>query len=195
MGRAEPPARAPDRPDGATAAGPGKGVLPPPASLAKIATPEDVLARFAALPRPRVFTNGVFDLLHRGHVTCLEQARALGASLTVAVNGDASVRRLGKGDDRPMNPLEDRMAVLAALGCVDLVVAFDDDTPRALIVACLPEILVKGGDYTAATTAGAAEVIAAGGRFVAVPFAFDRSTTALIAKVRRGRPGPGGAPL
>ena len=169
--------------------------LPLPASLAKIASPADAVARFAALPRPRVFTNGVFDLLHRGHVTYLEQARALGASLTIAVNGDASVRRLGKGDDRPLNPLEDRMAVLAALGCVDLVVPFDDDTPRALIVACMPEILVKGGDYTAATTAGAAEVIAAGGRFVAVPFAFDRSTTALVAKVRRGGPAPGGAPL
>ncbi|MBK6803663.1 MAG: D-glycero-beta-D-manno-heptose 1-phosphate adenylyltransferase [Betaproteobacteria bacterium] len=158
--------------------------LPPPASLAKIAARDDALARFAALPRPRVFTNGVFDILHRGHVTYLEQARALGASLTVAVNSDASVRRLGKGDDRPMNALDDRMAVLAALACVDLVVAFDDDTPRALIVACMPEILVKGGDYTAATTAGAAEVVAAGGRFVAVPFAHDRSTTALIAKVR-----------
>ena len=158
--------------------------LPPPASLAKIAARDDALARFAALPRPRVFTNGVFDILHRGHVTYLEQARALGASLTVAVNSDASVRRLGKGGDRPINPLDDRMAVLAALACVDLVVAFDDDTPRALIVACMPEILVKGGDYTAATTAGAAEVVAAGGRFVAVPFAHDRSTTALIAKVR-----------
>lgn len=158
--------------------------LPPPASLAKIAARDDALARFAALPRPRVLTNGVFDILHRGHVTYLEQARALGASLTVAVNSDASVRRLGKGDDRPMNVLDDRMAVLAALACVDLVVAFDDDTPRALIVACMPEILVKGGDYTAATTAGAAEVVAAGGRFVAVPFTHDRSTTALIAKVR-----------
>jgi rfaE bifunctional protein nucleotidyltransferase chain/domain len=158
--------------------------LPPPASLAKIAARDDALARFAALPRPRVFTNGVFDILHRGHVTYLEQARALGGSLTVAVNSDASVRRLGKGDDRPMNPLDDRMAVLAALACVDLVVAFDDDTPRALIVACMPEILVKGGDYTAATTAGAAEVVAAGGRFVAVPFTHDRSTTALIARVR-----------
>ena len=158
--------------------------LPPPASLAKIASRDDATARFAALPRPRVFTNGVFDILHRGHVTYLEQARALGASLTVAVNGDASVRRLGKGDDRPVNTLDDRMAVLAALACVDLVVAFDDDTPRALIVACMPEILVKGGDYTAATTAGAAEVVAAGGRFVAVPFAYDRSTTALIARVR-----------
>ena len=128
--------------------------LPPPASLAKIAARVDALARFAALPRPRVFTNGVFDILHRGHVTYLEQARALGGSLTVAVNSDASVRHLGKGDDRPMNPLDDRMAVLAALACVDLVVAFDDDTPRALIVACMPEILVKGGDYPAATTAG-----------------------------------------
>ena len=158
--------------------------LPPPASLAKIAARDYALARFAALPRPRAFTNGVFDILHRGHVTYLEQARALGGSLTVAVNSDASVRRLGKGDDRPMNPLDDRMAVLAALACVDLVVAFDDDTPRGLIVACMPEILVMGGYYTAATTAGAAEVVAAGGRFVAVPFAHDRSTTALIARVR-----------
>jgi D-glycero-beta-D-manno-heptose 1-phosphate adenylyltransferase len=89
--------------------------LPPPASLAKLAHAGDFAARFARLARPRVFTNGVFDILHRGHVACLEQARALGASLTVAVNSDASVRRLGKGDDRPINPLDDRMAVLAAL--------------------------------------------------------------------------------
>jgi len=157
---------------------------PPPASLAKIARGDAGPARFAALPRPRVFTNGVFDLLHRGHVTYLERARALGASLTVAVNADASVRRLDKGPGRPLNPLDDRMAVLAALACVDLVIPFDDDTPRALIVACMPEILVKGGDYTAATTAGAAEVIAAGGRFVAVPFEHDRSTTALVARIR-----------
>ena len=102
-----------------------------------------------------MFTNGVFDVLHRGHVTYLDQARALGASLVVAVNSDASVRRLGKGDDRPLNPLDDRMAVLAALAAVDLVVPFDADTPRDLIVACLPDVLVKGGDYTAATTAGA----------------------------------------
>ena len=95
-----------------------------------------------------MFTNGVFDVLHRGHVTYLDQARALGASLVVAVNSDASVRRLGKGDDRPLNPLDDRMAVLAALAAVDLVVPFDDDTPRELIVACRPDVLVKGGDYT-----------------------------------------------
>ena len=161
--------------------------LPPPASLAKIASRDAALARFAALPHPRVLTNGVFDLLHRGHVTYLEQARALGASLTVAVNADASVRRLGKGSDRPLNPLDDRMAVLAALGCVDLVVAFDEETPRSLIVAAMPEILVKGGDYSAETTAGAAEVIAAGGRFVAIPFVHDRSTSALLAKARAPR--------
>ncbi len=131
-----------------------------------------------------MFTNGVFDVLHRGHVTYLDQARALGASLVVAVNSDDSVRRLGKGKDRPLNALDDRMAVLAALEAVDLVVPFDTDTPRELIVACLPDVLVKGADYTAATTAGAAEVIAAGGRFVAIPFESAHSTSALIEKVR-----------
>jgi len=152
---------------------------------AKVATAATALARIAELPRPLVFTNGVFDVLHRGHVTYLDQARGLGASLVVAVNADASVRRLGKGTDRPLNSQDDRMAVLAALAAVDLVVPFDDDTPRALIVACLPDVLVKGGDYTAQTTAGATETIAAGGRFVAIPFAFDRSTTALINRIRK----------
>ena len=127
----------------------------------------------------------MFDLLHRGHVTYLDAARREGAALVVAVNSDASVRRLGKGDDRPLNALADRMAVLAALAAVDLVVPFDGDTPRDLIVACRPDVLVKGGDYTAATTAGAAEVIAAGGRFVAIPFAHDRSTTALVRRIRQ----------
>lgn len=158
--------------------------LAPPRFVDKVATPENALARIAALPRPLVFTNGVFDILHRGHVTYLDQARALGAALVVAVNADASVRRLGKDGDRPINPLDDRAAVLAALESVDLVVPFDADTPRELIVACAPDILVKGGDYTAETTAGAAEVIARGGRFVAIPFAFDRSTTALLKKLR-----------
>jgi rfaE bifunctional protein nucleotidyltransferase chain/domain len=158
--------------------------FPPPRYAAKVATAADALARIGALPRPLAFTNGVFDVLHRGHVTYLDQARGLGASLVVGVNSDASVKRLGKGEDRPLNPLADRMAVLAALAAVDLVVPFDDDTPRALIAACLPDILVKGGDYTAASTAGAAEVIAAGGRFVAIPFEFDRSTTSLIARIR-----------
>ncbi len=159
--------------------------IPAPRYPAKIAAAADVLARIAALPRPLVFTNGVFDVLHRGHVTYLDQARALGSSLVVAINSDASVRRLGKSDDRPVNPLEDRLAVVAALAAVDLVVPFDDDTPRDLIAACLPDVLVKGGDYTAATTAGAAEVIAAGGRFVAIPFQFERSTTALLNRIRR----------
>lgn len=162
----------------------GYPALPEPRYPAKIAPASDAIARIRALPRPRVFTNGVFDVLHRGHVTYLEQARGLGASLVVAVNTDRSVQSLGKGPDRPLNTLEDRMAMLAALGCVDLVVPFDEDTPRALIVACMPDVLVKGGDYDASTTVGAAEVIAAGGRFVAIPFRYDRSTTALIAKAR-----------
>ena len=158
--------------------------IPAPRYPAKIATAADALTRIHALPRPLVFTNGVFDVLHRGHVTYLEQARGLGAALVVAVNADASVKRLGKGDERPLNGLEDRMAVLAALAAVDLVVPFDDDTPRDLIVACRPDVLVKGGDYDAATTAGAAETLAAGGRFVAIPFAFQRSTTALVNRIR-----------
>jgi D-glycero-beta-D-manno-heptose 1-phosphate adenylyltransferase len=162
----------------------GDSALPEPRYPAKIAPASDAVARVRALPRPRVFTNGVFDVLHRGHVTYLEQARGLGASLVVAVNTDRSVQSLGKGPDRPLNTLDDRMAMLAALGCVDLVVPFDEDTPRALIVACMPDILVKGGDYDASTTVGAAEVVAAGGRFVAIPFRYDRSTTELIAKAR-----------
>jgi rfaE bifunctional protein nucleotidyltransferase chain/domain len=159
-------------------------MIPPPRYPAKIATEADALSRIKALSRPLVFTNGVFDVLHRGHVTYLEQARGLGASLVVAVNTDASVRRLGKAKDRPLNTQDDRMAVLAALSSVDLVVPFGNDTPLLLIVGCRPDVLVKGGDYTEQTTVGAAEVIAAGGRFVAIPFAFDRSTTALVDKIR-----------
>ena len=158
--------------------------LPPPRYPGKVATRANALARIAALPRPLVFTNGVFDILHRGHVTYLEQARGLGAALVVAVNSDASARRLGKGADRPLNAHDDRMAVVAGLGAVDLVVPFDDDTPRELIVACRPDVLVKGGDYTAATTAGAAETIARGGRFVAIPLLPDRSTTRLVERIR-----------
>jgi len=158
--------------------------LPAPRYLAKLAAPGEALARIAQLARPLVFTNGVFDVLHRGHVTYLDQARALGASLVVAVNSDDSVRRLGKGAGRPLNSLDDRMAVLAALAAVDLVVPFDADTPRGLIVACMPDVLVKGADYTAATTAGAAEVIAAGGRFVPIPFGSAHSTSALVEKIR-----------
>lgn len=158
--------------------------LPAPRYPAKLADRAGALTRIGALPRPLVFTNGVFDLLHRGHVTYLEQARGLGASLVVAVNSDASVRRLGKGPARPLNPLDDRMAVLAALACVDLVVPFDEDTPRDLIVACAPDVLVKGGDYSIETTAGARDVIARGGRFVAIPFVHSRSTTELVERIR-----------
>lgn len=161
--------------------------MPETSSAAKVAGATDALERIAALRRPLVFTNGVFDILHRGHVAYLEQARTLGAALVVAVNSDASVRRLGKGDDRPLNTQADRMAVLAALACVDLVVPFDADTPRDLIAACAPDVLVKGGDYSAATTAGATEVIARGGRFVAIPFRYDRSTTALVERIRNPR--------
>ena len=160
---------------------------PPPRYRAKLANAGEALARIAALPRPLVFTNGVFDILHRGHVGYIEAARALGASLVVAVNSDASVRKLGKGEDRPLNPLDDRMAVLAGLAAVDLVVPFDDDTPRALIIACAPDVLVKGGDYTAETTAGAAETLANGGRFVAIPFEHERSTSALLRRIRGTR--------
>lgn len=151
---------------------------------ARVAPPEEAQARIALLPRPLVFTNGVFDILHRGHVACLEEARALGASLVVAVNTDASVRRLGKGADRPINPEGDRMAIVAALRCVDLVVPLDADTPLALILAAKPDVLVKGGDYDAANAVGAAEVIARGGRFVAIPLRFERSTSALLARIR-----------
>jgi D-glycero-beta-D-manno-heptose 1-phosphate adenylyltransferase len=155
-----------------------------PGFIAKIATPLDFRQRVTLLPRPLVFTNGVFDILHRGHVTYLDRARSLGASLVVGVNTDASTRRLGKGSDRPINPLDDRSAVLAALEAVSIVVAFDDDTPLALVLACRPDIIVKGGDYTVHTTVGAAEVMSWGGRFEAIPLLSGRSTTLLVDRLR-----------
>lgn len=150
----------------------------------KICMPADLVARVARLPRPLVFTNGCFDILHRGHVTYLAQARALGASLIVGVNSDASVKRLGKGDERPINCLEDRMAVLAALECVSLVTSFEDDTPLNLILACRPDILVKGGDWTPERIVGAAEVHGWGGTVHSIPFRHERSTTATLNKIR-----------
>jgi len=138
----------------------------------------------AGIARPLVFTNGVFDVLHRGHVTYLAQARSLGAALLVALNGDASARRLGKGPDRPVNPLEDRLAVIAALESVDAVTWFDDDTPQALIRACRPEVLVKGGDWQPERIVGAAEVLARGGRVESIAFEHERSTTALLKRIR-----------
>lgn len=155
-----------------------------PAFESKLCAFTDLATRARQLPRPLVFTNGVFDLLHRGHVTYLAQARALGASLIVGVNSDASVKRLGKGDDRPINNEQDRMAVLAALECVSLVVCFTEDTPLAAILAAHPEVLVKGGDWAPGNIIGATEVQAWGGTVHSIPFQFERSTTALLARVR-----------
>jgi rfaE bifunctional protein nucleotidyltransferase chain/domain len=152
---------------------------------AKLCEPRDFPARAAALARPLVFTNGVFDILHRGHVTYLAEARSLGASLAVALNADASVRRLGKGADRPVNPLADRMAVVAALECVALVTWFDEDTPLARILECRPERLVKGGDWPVDRIVGAREVQGWGGTVHAIPFRHERSTTQLLARIRR----------
>jgi rfaE bifunctional protein nucleotidyltransferase chain/domain len=157
-----------------------------PAFEAKICRPRDLAARLTRIARPLVFTNGVFDILHRGHVTYLAQARALGASLVVGVNSDASAQRLGKGADRPINPAADRMAVLAALESVSLVTSFDADTPLPLILACRPDVLVKGGDWQVEDIVGAAEVRSWGGRVHSIPFAHARSTSALLERIRRG---------
>ncbi|MBX6965046.1 D-glycero-beta-D-manno-heptose 1-phosphate adenylyltransferase [Alcaligenes nematophilus] len=136
------------------------------------------------LARPLVFTNGVFDILHRGHVSYLDEAAQLGASLIVGVNTDASVRRLNKGPERPINPEQDRAALLAALACVDAVVLFDEDTPEALIAALRPDLIVKGGDYDMEALPETALVRSWGGDAVAIPFEFQRSTTALVKKLR-----------
>ena len=143
------------------------------------------LARWlGGLARPLVFTNGVFDILHRGHVTYLARARALGASLLVALNGDASARRLGKAPDRPVNALADRLALVAALEPVSVVTWFDEDTPEALIAAAAPEVLVKGGDWPVERIVGAPGVLARGGRVLSIPFEHERSTTALLQRIR-----------
>jgi D-glycero-beta-D-manno-heptose 1-phosphate adenylyltransferase len=159
---------------------------PDPAFETKICPPDELAARAAGLPRPLVFTNGCFDILHRGHVTYLAQARALGAALAIVLNTDESVRRLGKGSDRPINTLADRMAVIAALGCVDLVSWFDEDTPLCAIFECRPEILVKGGDWPVNDIVGAAEVRGWGGSVHSIPFQHQRSTTELVGKIRSG---------
>ena len=150
-----------------------------------LSRPDCVAAvKAGALPRPIIFTNGVFDILHRGHVTYLDEAAQLGASLIVAINTDESVRRLGKGDDRPLNNQADRAALLAALACVTLVTDFDEDTPQALIEALRPDVIVKGGDYDMETLPETASVKSWGGTAVAIPFEFQRSTTSLIGKIR-----------
>jgi len=140
--------------------------------------------QIAKLPRPVVFTNGCFDILHRGHTTYLEEARNLGNCLIVGVNSDESVKRQNKGDDRPINSLEDRMAVLAGLACVDMVVGFNEDTPLQLIKAVMPDHLVKGGDWQIKDIVGSKEVSENGGEVHSLEFKFDRSTTALFEKIR-----------
>jgi rfaE bifunctional protein nucleotidyltransferase chain/domain len=152
--------------------------------LTKLASREEALAKVAALPRPVVFTNGVFDVLHKGHVTYLEQARALGGSLVVALNTDASSRRLGKGADRPLNKELDRAVVLAALESVSLVTWFDEDTPLKLISQLKPDVLVKGGDYDMRQLPETAVVEAYGGRAVAIGFVEGYSTSALVTRIR-----------
>ena len=139
----------------------------------------------AALAGPVVFTNGVFDLLHVGHVSLLEAARAQGAALIVGVNSDASVRRLGKGTERPLVPEAERARVLAALACVDGVVLFEEDSPLALIRAVRPDVLVKGADYRADQVVGGEFVQSYGGRVLLVPVVPGNSTTGTIARIGR----------
>ena len=151
---------------------------------AKVCAPDALATRVRELQRPLVFTNGVFDILHRGHVTYLAEAAALGASMVVALNSDASVRRLGKGEDRPVNPLEDRAAVVAALASVDLVTWFAEDSPLELILRARPEVLVKGGDWPIERIVGAAEVQSWRGSVHSIPFLHERSTSAMLARIR-----------
>ena len=156
-----------------------------PVFESKLCARDELARRVAALPKPVVLTNGVFDILHRGHVTYLAQARALGASLVVAVNTDASVKRLGKGDDRPLNAAPDRMAVLAALESVSLVVAFEEDTALDVVLEARPEIYAKGGDYDMQAIPEGQAVLGYGGAAVAIDFEHDRSTSKLLSKIRR----------
>ena len=153
----------------------------------KLCAPAALAERIRGLPRPLVMTNGVFDLLHRGHVTCLAQARALGASLLVAVNDDASARRLHKGSGRPFNRCEDRMALLAALASTDLVTCFDGDDALAIVEAVRPDIYVKGSDYDIATTREGQAVLARGGIAAALPFVHYTSSSQLAATICRSR--------
>ena len=156
-----------------------------PAFENKIVPPGELSGRLHLYTRPVVFTNGVFDMLHRGHVTYLAESRAFGASLIVALNSDSSVRSLGKGSDRPVNPLEDRLAVVAALESISLVTWFEDETPLALILACRPDVLVKGGDWPAENIVGGKEVLGWGGKVYSIPFKYERSTTALLSRIRK----------
>jgi rfaE bifunctional protein nucleotidyltransferase chain/domain len=155
-----------------------------PAFLAKLCTPADLTARVAALAQPVVFTNGVFDILHRGHVSYLAQARALGASLVIGLNSDASARGLGKGPDRPLNNELDRACVLAALESVSLVLLFDEPTPVALLKRARPSLYVKGGDYDIEVLEETKWVRSWGGEARALSFVDGYSTSALVKRIR-----------
>lgn len=152
----------------------------------KVCARADLPGRIATLPRPIVFTNGVFDVLHRGHVNYLHQAAALGGSLIVAVNSDASARLLGKGPDRPLNKAEDRAAVLAGLASVALVTFFDERTPVELIKEIRPDLYVKGGDYDMETLEETRVVRSWSGDALAIPFVDGYSTTSLVKRIRAG---------
>lgn len=154
------------------------------AFLSKIVSRQEARERIAALPGPVVFTNGVFDVLHRGHVTYLANARAVGGSLVVALNTDASARRLGKGPDRPLNNEQDRAIVIAALESVSLVTWFDEDTPVQLLSELKPQVYVKGGDYDMRKLAETALVEGYGGRALAIPFVDGYSTTNLVQRIK-----------
>jgi len=158
--------------------------MTPPAFLDKLCLRRDLPARLAALPRPMVFTNGVFDILHRGHVTYLAQARAMGASLVLGLNSDTSARMLGKGPDRPLNAEADRACVLAALESVSLVVLFDEQTPCELLTEIRPDLYVKGGDYDIETLEETRLVRSWGGDARAISFVDGYSTTALVRRIR-----------
>ncbi len=166
---------------------PVSNALVDPPFLRKICPGALLLRAVAALPRPLVFTNGVFDILHRGHVTYLAQARALGASLMVGLNSDGSVRTLNKGSERPLNPQDDRAVVLAALESVNLVTLFDESTPLALLEQVRPDVYVKGGDYAIESLAETALVRTWGGKALAIPLVAGRSTTNLVQRIRAGR--------
>ena len=153
--------------------------------MQKMSSRADALQRISLLPRPVVFTNGVFDVLHRGHVSYLANARALGGSLVVGLNTDASARRLGKASDRPLNNQQDRAVLLSALEAVSLVTWFDEDTPIELIRELRPDVLVKGGDYDMDKLAETALVKSYGGKALALPFVDGYSTTALVNKIRQ----------
>jgi len=155
----------------------------------KILSHQELLAKLTQdrLANPDIkigFTNGCFDIIHRGHVTYIAQSKSLVDKLVIALNTDASVRRLGKAADRPINPLEYRLAVIAALEAADYVTYFDQDTPYELIEILQPEVLIKGGDWTIDKIVGSSETIARGGHVHSIPFLYDTSTSKLISKIK-----------